>query len=82
MLQDFNLTVNVGQTIALVGSSGCGKSTVVQLLQRFYDPLEGEVSVKQKQRLFAYTLQFVHAYRPIINFVYVRSTLFISVTVY
>lgn len=33
-----------GQTIALVGSSGCGKSTTIQLLQRFYDPLEGSVS--------------------------------------
>jgi ATP-binding cassette subfamily B (MDR/TAP) protein 1 len=34
-----------GQTVALVGSSGCGKSTVVQLLQRFYDPLSGTVYI-------------------------------------
>ena len=33
----------MGKTVALVGSSGCGKSTVVQLLQRFYDPSGGEV---------------------------------------
>ncbi len=38
-----NLHVNVGQTVALVGSSGCGKSTTVQLLQRFYDPDQGRV---------------------------------------
>ena len=34
-----------GQSAALVGSSGCGKSTTVQLLQRFYDPLDGQVCV-------------------------------------
>lgn len=32
-----------GQTLAFVGSSGCGKSTSVQLLERFYDPDEGKV---------------------------------------
>ncbi|NXP70825.1 MDR1 protein, partial [Ramphastos sulfuratus] len=43
VLQGLNLKVEKGQTLALVGSSGCGKSTVVQLLERFYDPLEGEM---------------------------------------
>ncbi|NXH11661.1 MDR1 protein, partial [Bucco capensis] len=43
ILQGLNLHVEKGQTLALVGSSGCGKSTVVQLLERFYDPLDGEV---------------------------------------
>ncbi|KAL8602924.1 hypothetical protein ACOMHN_062619 [Nucella lapillus] len=45
VLDGLNLTVSPGQTVALVGSSGCGKSTTVQLLQRFYDPLEGEVKL-------------------------------------
>ncbi|XP_074048995.1 ATP-dependent translocase ABCB1 isoform X2 [Macrotis lagotis] len=45
VLQGLSLEVKKGQTLALVGSSGCGKSTVVQLLERFYDPLAGEVSV-------------------------------------
>lgn len=40
-----------GQTIALVGSSGCGKSTTVQLLQRFYDPQEGTVSRKRDREV-------------------------------
>ena len=35
--------------MALVGSSGCGKSTVLQLLQRFYNPLGGIVSLKSKE---------------------------------
>ncbi|KAK7110228.1 ATP-dependent translocase ABCB1-like isoform X2 [Littorina saxatilis] len=43
VLDGISLTVNPGQTVALVGSSGCGKSTTVQLLQRFYDPLQGTV---------------------------------------
>ncbi|XP_051999478.1 ATP-binding cassette, sub-family B (MDR/TAP), member 4 [Xyrauchen texanus] len=45
VLNGINLKVMSGQTIALVGSSGCGKSTTIQLLQRFYDPQEGTVTI-------------------------------------
>uniref|UniRef100_A0A8C5Q1S8 ABC-type xenobiotic transporter n=1 Tax=Leptobrachium leishanense TaxID=445787 RepID=A0A8C5Q1S8_9ANUR len=45
VLKGFNLKVKSGQIVALVGQSGCGKSTTVQLLQRLYDPLEGEITV-------------------------------------
>ncbi|XP_021098295.1 multidrug resistance protein 1 [Heterocephalus glaber] len=45
VLQGLSLQVKKGQTLALVGSSGCGKSTAVQLLERFYDPLAGTVLV-------------------------------------
>ncbi|XP_068114232.1 ATP-dependent translocase ABCB1-like [Hyperolius riggenbachi] len=45
ILKGLKLKVEAGKTVALVGSSGCGKSTTIQLLQRFYDPLEGEVTV-------------------------------------
>ncbi|XP_076435094.1 ATP-dependent translocase ABCB1-like [Babylonia areolata] len=45
VLDGLSLTVSPGKTVALVGSSGCGKSTAVQLLQRFYDPLEGQVKL-------------------------------------
>ncbi|XP_068529975.1 ATP-dependent translocase ABCB1-like isoform X1 [Anas acuta] len=48
ILQGLNLKVEKGQTLALVGSSGCGKSTVVQLLERFYDPLSGEIVFDDK----------------------------------
>uniref|UniRef100_A0A8C2XTU1 ATP binding cassette subfamily B member 1 n=1 Tax=Cyclopterus lumpus TaxID=8103 RepID=A0A8C2XTU1_CYCLU len=45
ILQGLNLKVTKGETLALVGSSGCGKSTTIQLLERFYDPREGRVLV-------------------------------------
>ncbi|NXB48023.1 MDR1B protein, partial [Leucopsar rothschildi] len=41
ILKGLNLKINSGQTVALVGGSGCGKSTTIQLIQRFYDPKEG-----------------------------------------
>ena len=42
ILNNFNLSVPAGKTIALVGSSGSGKSTVVSLIERFYDPTSGK----------------------------------------
>jgi ATP-binding cassette subfamily B protein len=42
---DFNLKVEPGKKIALVGSTGCGKTTVVNLLMRFYDPDSGEILI-------------------------------------
>lgn len=52
VLNDFSIEVRPGETVALVGSSGCGKSTTVQLLQRFYDPVGGRVSEEKIE--FAY----------------------------
>ncbi|XP_031432823.1 ATP-dependent translocase ABCB1 [Clupea harengus] len=43
VLQGLDVSVKPGQTLALVGGSGCGKSTTVQLLERFYDPAAGQV---------------------------------------
>ncbi|MEM9076101.1 MAG: ABC transporter ATP-binding protein [Bacteroidota bacterium] len=45
VLEDFNLSVKKGQTIALVGQSGSGKSTVANLVSRFYDVNQGEVLI-------------------------------------
>lgn len=45
VLKDFNLTVAAGQTIALVGETGAGKSTIVNLVCRFYEPTAGEVLI-------------------------------------
>ncbi|KAF1382523.1 hypothetical protein PFLUV_G00144660 [Perca fluviatilis] len=45
VLNGLVVSVKPGQTLAFVGSSGCGKSTSVQLLERFYDPDEGKVLI-------------------------------------
>lgn len=44
VLNNLNLTIEPGQTVALVGSSGAGKSTIIGLLLRFYDPEAGQVN--------------------------------------
>ncbi|XP_030462157.1 ABC transporter B family member 20 isoform X1 [Syzygium oleosum] len=43
VLSNFSLKVNGGQTVAVVGVSGSGKSTIISLIQRFYDPVAGQV---------------------------------------
>ncbi|MED6222159.1 ABC transporter B member 11 [Stylosanthes scabra] len=45
VFRDLSLTIHSGQTVALVGESGSGKSTVISLLQRFYEPDSGEITV-------------------------------------
>ena len=45
VLQGLNLTINKGETVALVGPSGCGKSTVIQLVQRYCIKHENEFSL-------------------------------------
>eukprot|EP01054_Gregarina_sp_Poly1_P010428 Gregarina_sp_Poly_1__10427@NODE_751_length_6464_cov_674_361576_g363_i2_p1_GENE_NODE_751_length_6464_cov_674_361576_g363_i2NODE_751_length_6464_cov_674_361576_g363_i2_p1_ORF_typecomplete_len900_score133_05ABC_membrane/PF00664_23/7e34ABC_membrane/PF00664_23/3_2e26ABC_tran/PF00005_27/5_7e03ABC_tran/PF00005_27/5_4e40SMC_N/PF02463_19/50SMC_N/PF02463_19/0_00015AAA_21/PF13304_6/0_00011AAA/PF00004_29/0_00011AAA_22/PF13401_6/0_00056AAA_16/PF13191_6/0_0054AAA_16/PF13191_6/1_8e03TniB/PF05621_11/0_046AAA_15 len=55
-----NLLIPAGYTVALVGASGCGKSTIIQLLERFYDPDNGIVEVDGKP-VAEYNLKFLRS---------------------
>jgi ATP-binding cassette subfamily B protein len=48
LLQNLNLEIRKGETIALVGANGAGKSTLVRLLCRLYDPIEGKITLDGK----------------------------------
>lgn len=45
LIEDFNLSVKAGQRVAIVGPTGCGKTTLINLLMRFYDVNEGRICV-------------------------------------
>lgn len=45
LIEDFNLTVKPGQRVAIVGPTGCGKTTVINLLMRFYDVKKGSIKI-------------------------------------
>lgn len=50
-IQNFTLNVKAGQRIAIVGPTGCGKTTLINLLMRFYDPNSGDIEVDGKNVL-------------------------------
>ena len=72
VLRNFDLTVEPGQNVALVGETGAGKSTIVNLVCRFYEPSEGEVRIdgtdyRQRSQLWlqsslGYVLQSPHLF--------------------
>ena len=53
ILKGLTVSVEPGQTLALVGQSGCGKSTLIQLLERFYDSDEGRILIDGKKERFS-----------------------------
>ncbi|KAG2070645.1 P-loop containing nucleoside triphosphate hydrolase protein [Suillus decipiens] len=72
VLRGLSLTVEPGTYVALVGSSGCGKSTVIQLLERFYDPLSGQVLL-DRELIGDFNIQ---SYRQQISLVSQEPTLY------
>jgi ATP-binding cassette, subfamily B, bacterial len=60
VLENFNLKIKVGETIALVGHTGSGKSTIVNLLCRFYEPISGRILINGRDYR-EYTLHSLHS---------------------
>jgi len=72
VLKDFSLTIRPGETIALVGPTGAGKSTIVNLLCRFYEPTEGVIRIAGRD----YTTLTLHAIQSRIGMVLQTPHLF------
>ncbi|KAK0459997.1 ste6-like protein [Desarmillaria tabescens] len=72
VLRDLNLDIKQGTYVALVGQSGCGKSTTIQLVERFYDPLVGRVTLDGKDVSDLNVAQ----YRQLISLVSQEPTLY------
>lgn len=67
VLKGLNLTVQPGQTVAIVGQSGCGKSTCIQLIQRFYDPDQGAVTLDEKTHTTQLNLNYLRSMMGIVS---------------
>lgn len=72
VLKSVDLTIEKGQFLAVVGASGCGKSTIVSLLERFYDPSTGNIHIAGD----ALTDLNPRLYRRIVSLVQQEPTLF------
>lgn len=66
VLTNFDLSLPAGSTTALVGASGCGKSTIIKLLQRFYDPSRGTIYL-DNHPLTALSLKWLRENIAVVN---------------
>ncbi|KEH21893.1 putative xenobiotic-transporting ATPase [Medicago truncatula] len=66
VLSNFSLKVNGGQTVAVVGVSGSGKSTIISLIERFYDPVAGQVLLDGRD-LKLYNLRWLRSHLGLIQ---------------
>ncbi|KAI9263147.1 putative ABC transporter protein [Phascolomyces articulosus] len=85
ILKDLSIKIHPGMTVAFVGASGSGKSTAIQLLQRFYDPISGEVLL-DGQDLKSYNVRWLRQHigvvgqEPVLFNMSIRQNLLMGVT--
>ncbi|GMI85288.1 multi-drug resistance 13, ATP-binding cassette B15 [Hibiscus trionum] len=66
IFKDLNLRIEAGRTVALVGQSGSGKSTVIGLIERFYDPMKGSVFI-DAQDIKSYNLRMLRTHIALVS---------------
>ncbi|KAK4799961.1 hypothetical protein SAY86_025326 [Trapa natans] len=66
VLSNFSIKVNGGQTVAVVGVSGSGKSTIISLIERFYDPVAGQVLLDGRD-LSVYNLRWLRSHMGLVH---------------
>ena len=66
IFKGLNLRIEAGRTVALVGQSGSGKSTIIGLIERFYDPMNGSVSI-DGQDIKTYNLRMLRAHIALVS---------------
>lgn len=66
ILQGFNLKVQAGKTVGLVGGSDSGKSTIISLLERFYDPEKGDILL-DKYKIKRLQLKWLRSHMGLVN---------------
>lgn len=66
IFKDVSYQISSGSTVALVGSSGCGKSTSLHLIQRFYDPLSGLIIIDDRD-IKQYNLKWLRTHIGVVN---------------
>lgn len=66
ILKGLSLKINAGTTVALVGQSGSGKSTIISLIERFYDPINGSVKIDDKD-VKDYNLRYLRMHIALVS---------------